>query len=108
MVCFSFGRALKDAVYDWNNSDRREIGKGFVGSLFEREYREQLPSEVEQQIEDVDEHRPYFTYWAMFVQVVIYIVAVAVYGIAPIGLEETAIHGEVLTSMPPLHVTTWL
>ena len=33
--------------------------------------------------------RPFFTYWVTFVQVVIFIVAVAVYGIAPIGSSET-------------------
>ena len=40
--------------------------------------------------------RPFFTYWATFIQVVIYIVAVSVYGIAPIGFEETEITSEVL------------
>lgn len=40
-------------------------------------------------------YRPFFTYWAIFIQVVIYIVAIAVYGIAPIGFEETEISGEV-------------
>ena len=53
----SMGRTLKTAVYDWDNSDRREIGKGFVGNLFDREYKEYLPSEVEQQIDEMDEHR---------------------------------------------------
>ena len=53
----SFGRAIKVAMTDWDNSDRREIGKGFVGTLFEREYREYLPSELEEQIDDMDEHR---------------------------------------------------
>ena len=39
--------------------------------------------------------RPYFTYWVTFVQIVIFIIAVAVYGIAPIGFEETLISDEV-------------
>lgn len=33
--------------------------------------------------------RPYFTYWVTFVQTLIFIVSVAVYGIAPIGVSET-------------------
>ena len=33
--------------------------------------------------------RPFFTYWVTFVQVVVFIVAIAVYGIAPIGSSET-------------------
>ena len=32
--------------------------------------------------------RPYFTYWATFVQIVIYIVAVSVYGTAPFGVGK--------------------
>lgn len=39
--------------------------------------------------------RPFFTYWVTFVQVVIYVIAVAVYGIAPPGFEETEITAEV-------------
>jgi len=33
--------------------------------------------------------RPFFTYWVTFVQIVVFIVSVAVYGIAPIGHSET-------------------
>ena len=45
-----------DAVLD--NSDRREIGKGFIGNLFEREYRdERIDSEIKQQIDEMDDHR---------------------------------------------------
>lgn len=33
--------------------------------------------------------RPYFTYWVTFVQILVFIVSVSVYGIAPIGVEET-------------------
>jgi hypothetical protein len=32
--------------------------------------------------------RPYFTYWATFVQLVVFIVAVAVYGTAPFGIGK--------------------
>ena len=39
--------------------------------------------------------RAYFTWWVTFVQVVVYIIAVIVYGFAPIGLEETEISAEV-------------
>lgn len=33
--------------------------------------------------------RPYFTYWVTFVQIVVFIVSLAVYGIAPIGISTT-------------------
>ena len=35
-----------------------------------------------------DYSRPYFTYWATFVQIVVFIVAVAVYGTAPFGVGK--------------------
>ena len=39
--------------------------------------------------------RPYFTYWVTFVQIMVYLIAVSVYGIAPIGFEETEMSSEV-------------
>ncbi|KAK2161150.1 hypothetical protein LSH36_120g00026 [Paralvinella palmiformis] len=93
------GRAVLDSALDFDNSDRREIGRGFIGQLFDLRYRQdRMNSEIEAQIEAIDEHRPYFTYWVTFVQVVIYIISVSVYGIAPIGFEDTFIYGEILTS----------
>jgi hypothetical protein len=40
--------------------------------------------------------RPYFTYWVTIVELILYIVAVSFYGIAPIGTGRTEITGEVL------------
>ena len=48
---------LKGAVYDWDNSDRREVGKGFVGKLFDREYKDDLSPDIQKRIENMDEHR---------------------------------------------------
>ena len=39
--------------------------------------------------------RPYFSYWVTFVQIVIFIVSVAVYGIAPIGISTTKVSANV-------------
>lgn len=52
-----FGEVMKEAVYDWKNTDRREVGKGFVGRLFDRQYKHQLPDEVQSQIKLLDQHR---------------------------------------------------
>lgn len=54
-----------------------------------------IASCTEQTIKDYVFFRPYFTYWVTFVQIMVYIIAVAVYGIAPIGFEETAVSSEV-------------
>ena len=39
--------------------------------------------------------RPFFTYWISFVQTVVLIVGLAVYGFAPIGFTERKIEGVV-------------
>lgn len=40
--------------------------------------------------------RPYFTYWVTIIEIILYIIAVCYYGIAPIGTSQTEITGEVL------------
>ena len=47
-----------DLAYD--NSNRREIGKGIVGDFFNRTYRrDKMDSNIEQQMKDIeqDDHR---------------------------------------------------
>ncbi|XP_033735925.1 inactive rhomboid protein 1-like isoform X1 [Pecten maximus] len=87
-----FGMKRIDNVVrdDLEDQDKRQIGMGFVGRLFNRSYRsDRLSSYVKSQIDDFDDHRPYFTYWVTIVQILCFIVSVAVYGIAPIGTGET-------------------
>ncbi|KAI0217013.1 Inactive rhomboid protein 1 [Lamellibrachia satsuma] len=86
-----------DLAFD--NSNRREIGKGIVGEFFNRTYRrDMINSDIKRQMKDIeqDDHRAYFTWWVTFVQVVVYIIAVSVYGLAPIGLSERLISAEVI------------
>ena len=56
--------------------------------------------------------RPFFTYWVTFVQIVIYVIAVLVHGIAPVGFEETEVTSEVmeclLLSLHPLTVVCFI
>ena len=42
--------------------------------------------------------RPYFTYWITFVQIVVFIVSVSVYGIAPIGVGKRVESQDVLVT----------
>ncbi|PFX30963.1 inactive rhomboid protein 1-like isoform X1 [Stylophora pistillata] len=72
------------------NANRRELGKGMVGRWLNRTIkRKRLTSTVKKQIENLSDHRPYFTYWISFVQVIVLVVGLAVYGFAPIGFTET-------------------
>ncbi|KAL4240956.1 Inactive rhomboid protein 2 [Mactra antiquata] len=90
MPDFGMRRITRDVVNSMTERDKRSLGMGFVGRLFERRYRpDRMNSYVKKQIDEFDDHRPYFTYWVTFVQVVVFIVSVAVYGIAPIGSSET-------------------
>ncbi|KAJ3607598.1 hypothetical protein NHX12_024649 [Muraenolepis orangiensis] len=68
--------------------EKRPYGLGMVGRLTNRSYRKRIDSYVQRQIEDMDAHRPFFTYWITFVHLLITILAVAVHGIAPVGFSQ--------------------
>ena len=40
---------------------------------------------VKEQLDDMDDYRPYFTYWATFVQILIMFIALLCYGFGPVG-----------------------
>uniref|UniRef100_H2YC20 Peptidase S54 rhomboid domain-containing protein n=1 Tax=Ciona savignyi TaxID=51511 RepID=H2YC20_CIOSA len=66
--------------------DKRQYGRGLVGRWLNRTLkRNRLNSSVRQQLDTFDNHRPYFTYWITFVHIVVTIISIAVFGIAPVG-----------------------
>ncbi|CAK8689084.1 unnamed protein product [Clavelina lepadiformis] len=66
--------------------EKRQYGRGLVGRWLNRRLtRKRLNSNVREQLDTFDNHRPYFTYWITFVHIVITIISIAVYGIAPVG-----------------------
>ncbi|KAJ6655947.1 hypothetical protein lerEdw1_004532 [Lerista edwardsae] len=68
--------------------EKRPYGLGMVGRLTNRTYRKRIDSYVKRQIEDMDDHRPFFTYWVTFVHSLITVLAVSIYGIAPVGFSQ--------------------
>ncbi|XP_054860691.1 inactive rhomboid protein 1 isoform X4 [Amphiprion ocellaris] len=68
--------------------EKRPYGLGMVGRLTNRTYRKRIDSYVKRQIEDMDDHRPFFTYWITCVHLLITILAVTIYGIAPVGFSQ--------------------
>uniref|UniRef100_A0A9J7XD84 Inactive rhomboid protein n=1 Tax=Cyprinus carpio carpio TaxID=630221 RepID=A0A9J7XD84_CYPCA len=68
--------------------EKRPYGLGMVGRLTNRTYRKRIDSYVKKQIEDMNDHRPFFTYWMTFVHLLITILAVFIYGIAPVGFSQ--------------------
>ncbi|ESO93377.1 hypothetical protein LOTGIDRAFT_119360 [Lottia gigantea] len=66
---------------------KRTVGQGVIGKFFRRSLRsDRVTRDVKKQIDDMDDHRPYFTWWVTFCQIVIFLASVSVYGIAPIGI----------------------
>ncbi|XP_026716764.1 inactive rhomboid protein 2 [Athene cunicularia] len=67
---------------------KRYYGLGVVGKWLNRTYRHSLSSIVQSQLEITDSHRPYFTYWITFVHILITLLVIGTYGIAPIGFTQ--------------------
>ncbi|KAM9304719.1 inactive rhomboid protein 1 [Gastrophryne carolinensis] len=68
--------------------EKRPYGLGMVGRLTNRTYRKRIDSYIKRQIEDMDDHRPFFTYWITVVHLLITILTVSIYGIAPVGFSQ--------------------
>ncbi|XP_069050711.1 inactive rhomboid protein 2 [Lepisosteus oculatus] len=69
---------------------QRHYGLGVVGKWLNRTYRRSLSSTVQKQLEDFSSHRPYFTYWITFVHIVITLLTIGTYGVAPVGFAQHA------------------
>ena len=50
--------------------------------------------DVASQLTDLEDHRPYFTYWVTTVQVLIMAISLACYGFGPFGFELRQISGK--------------
>jgi len=67
----------------------RQAGVGLVGKLMDRHYRRsRLNTEIRFNLADVYVYRPYFTVWVTSIQIIIFIVTISVYGIAPVSVQK--------------------
>uniref|UniRef100_A0A3B3Q9M0 Inactive rhomboid protein n=1 Tax=Paramormyrops kingsleyae TaxID=1676925 RepID=A0A3B3Q9M0_9TELE len=82
------GQRIASPVKKLFAREKRSYGLGMVGRLTNRTYRSHIDSYVKRQIEDMDDHRPFFTYWITFVHLLITILAVCIYGFAPVGFAQ--------------------
>ncbi|KAL6253976.1 hypothetical protein P5V15_015828 [Pogonomyrmex californicus] len=80
-------RSTIDRVFD--NSNRRRYGMGIVGRFFGRSFRKSVAHkpDIKKQLDNFEDHRPYFTYWITTVQVLILIISLACYGFGPVGMD---------------------
>nr|XP_033335932.1 inactive rhomboid protein 1 isoform X2 [Megalopta genalis] len=87
-----------DRIFD--NSNRRQYGMGIVGRFFGRSFRKSVSQkpDVRKQLDDFEDHRPYFTYWITTVQVLILIISLACYGFGPVGMDLSHRSGLVLVT----------
>ncbi|XP_059763732.1 inactive rhomboid protein 2 isoform X2 [Balaenoptera ricei] len=67
---------------------KRHYGLGVVGNWLNRSYRRSISSTVQRQLESFDSHRPYFTYWLTCVHIIITLLVICTYGIAPVGFAQ--------------------
>ncbi|KAH1015690.1 hypothetical protein HUJ04_007035, partial [Dendroctonus ponderosae] len=93
-----------------DNSDRRQYGMGWVGRLFGRVYRKSVVSHpvIQEQLEHMDDHRPYFTYWITIVQILVLLISIFCYGIGPFGFDLKARSGQVLVTSLSLQQVDYL
>uniref|UniRef100_S4RSJ0 Inactive rhomboid protein n=1 Tax=Petromyzon marinus TaxID=7757 RepID=S4RSJ0_PETMA len=63
------------------------------GSFTSREHEER-----HHEMEDFEDHRAYFTYWVTFVHVLITVLTVTIYGLAPIGFTQQQTSATILRS----------
>ncbi|XP_024893523.1 inactive rhomboid protein 1 isoform X1 [Temnothorax curvispinosus] len=91
-------RGTIDRVFD--NSNRRRYGMGIVGRFFGRSFRKSVAHkpDIKKQLDNFEDHRPYFTYWITTVQVLILIISLACYGFGPVGMDLKHRSGLVLVT----------
>ena len=84
---------------DSDEPDKREYGIGVVGEVFGRDYKRSLRNKpfIRAQLNDMDDYRPYFTYWVTTVQVLVMLISLTLYGFGPLGISLAQSQSQVLT-----------
>lgn len=79
--------------------DKREYGIGMVGEATGRDYRTMVRNRphVRRQLDEMDDYRPYFTYWVTTVQLAVMVISLVLYGFGPVGVELSQSTGQVLS-----------
>ncbi|XP_034942299.1 inactive rhomboid protein 1 isoform X2 [Chelonus insularis] len=86
-----------DRVFD--NSNRRQYGMGIIGRFF-GSFRRNIAHKphIRKQLDDIEDHRPFFTYWITIVQILVMIISLACYGFGPVGIDVNHRSGLVLVT----------
>lgn len=90
--------SILDNVLD--NSNRKQYGTGWIGRVFGNSYRKSVVGDarIQAQIDDMDDNRPFFTYWVTAVQILVLLISILCYGLGPFGFNLQARSGQVLVT----------
>lgn len=64
--------------------------------------------EIMQQLDDIEDHRPMFTYWVTTVQVLVLIISLICYGFGTFGIDLQTRSGQVLVTSLSLQQVDYL
>lgn len=81
-----------------DNSVRRTYGMGYVWKLLDTKFKKNLTKEQREALDNLDDSRPYFTYWVTTVQILIMIITLATYGFGHFGFTHSQVTGKVMVS----------
>ncbi|XP_065339664.1 inactive rhomboid protein 1 isoform X2 [Cloeon dipterum] len=70
-----------------DNSDRRQYGMGFVGRMLRRSRKRSVVHRHKRQLDDMEDYRPFFTYWVTTVHVMVMALSLLCYGLGPLGID---------------------
>ncbi|XP_039754540.1 inactive rhomboid protein 1 [Pararge aegeria] len=92
-----------------DNSNRRQFGMGVVGRFFRRSLRKSVThqEEVAQQLDELTDYRPYFTWWVSTVQTLVLLLSLLCYGFGPVGFGRHTHSGQVLVKSLSLQQVEW-
>jgi len=102
-----WGRVL-DRAFD--NSDRRQYGMGFIGRLCRRSVNKTIANrrDVKQQLDDLEDHRPFFTYWVTVVQILVLFLSIFSYGLGPFGIDLSHQSGAVMVTSLSVQIIEYI
>ena len=79
----------------FNRQDKRYPGLGFVQRCMGRARKSRVDSQVKLQLDNWEDHRPFFTWWVSTVQVMVLLVALMEFKFAEFGLEDHMVSDQV-------------
>lgn len=80
---------IVENILNRDDEPSREFGVGFTGHILNNQYDTDnyIPTDVRKQMDEMEDYRPFFSYWVTTVQTIILIITMCWYPLAPLGLQ---------------------